>query len=94
MYEVIDNKRILISITNRAGMGCDTDNFCLGYASPHSDGKKTLCTKPLLLEEKLERKKNELKTSQASATLHNACMKCIMTKCSASSLWRDSTLPP
>ena len=52
-------------------MGCDTDNFYLGYASPHSHGKKKhLCKKPLLLKEKLERKKTQLKTSQASATLH------------------------
>ena len=94
MHEVIDNNRILIAITNRAGMGCDTDNFYFGYASPHSHGKKPLCKKTLLLEEKLERKKTELKTSQASATLHNAFMKCIMTKCSVRSLLRDPTLPP
>ena len=39
-------------------MGCDTDNFYLGYASPHSHGKNPLCKKTSIIRGKIGEEKN------------------------------------
>ena len=75
-------------MTNVAEMGCDTDKLLLilGYASPHSHGKKKT------IRGKIREEKNQTEKSQASATLHITHFDYIY-KCSVSSLWQDPTLP-